>query len=416
MTKHDEVSVYDRLVWPEGVLETLLASGDRRRELIAYFGEEEYAQLVPVARRAAAARPDPSRAVLLVPGIMGSQLGLRREPPLPNDLLWVDPYDFHQGGLLRLSLEHPGVESMGPVLHGYLRLKLALTAEGFAVQSFDYDWRRSVADLGRRLANRLRAGPAARWHLVCHSMGGLVARAALAHAGEHVHRIVTLGTPHAGAYAPLQALRGVYGTVRRLAQLDPAHTAEELAQRVFGGFPSLYDMLPRGASPDWLDAASWPAQTPPPKAAEITRAAAATWPEAPEQLICIAGYGQPTVTSARVEDDGLRYTIDADGDGTVPTPSAVLPGHACRYVALAHSELPRNREVALAVAELLDTGRTSRLAGEVPAATPATGIETTDAALRALFTRKLDWQAMTAEERRAWLDSLNAPIELPKEP
>jgi hypothetical protein len=39
--------------------------------------------------------------------------------------------------------------------------------------------------------------------------------------------------------------------------------------------------------------------------------------------------------------------------------------------------------------------------------------ETTDGALRALFTQKLDWQAMTAEERRAWLDSLNAPIEPP---
>lgn len=414
-----EVSVYDRLVWPEGALEALLASGDRRRELIAYFGAEEYAQLVPVARRAAATRPDPRRAVLVVPGIMGSQLGIRRAPPLPDDLLWIDPYDFHQGGLLRLALENDQVESCGPVVHGYLRLKLALTAEGFAVRCFDYDWRRSVAELGRRLAARLRATPDTRWHLVCHSMGGLVARAALAHAPEHIDRIVTLGTPHRGAYAPLQALRGVYGTVRRLAQLDPDHTAEELAQRVFGGFPSLYDMLPRGAAPDWLNAASWPEDSPAPRPAEVGRAAAFTLPEARERLHCIAGHGQPTVTAARVDGTGLRYTLDTRGDGTVPTRSAALDGHGCRYVALPHSELPRSREVALAVADLLTKGATSRLE-PAPIGHPegAPIAEITDEALRAMFTRKLDWQAMSAEERRAWLDSLNSPLPPPasKEP
>lgn len=410
-----EVSVYDRLVWPEGALESLLASGDRRRELIAYFGAEEYAQLVPVARRAAATRPDPRRAVLIVPGIMGSQLGIRRAPPLPDDLLWIDPYDFHTGGLLKLALENDRVVSCGPVVHSYLRLKLALAAEGFAVRCFDYDWRQGVEELGRRLAARLRDAPEARWHLVCHSMGGLVARAALAHVPERIDRIVTLGTPHAGAYAPLQALRGVYGTVRRLAQLDPDHSAEELAQRVFGGFPSLYDMLPREASPDWLRSSSWPAQSPAPRPAEVERAAAFTLPEARDRLYCIAGYGQPTVTSARVEGAGLRYTLDARGDGTVPTDSAALRGHTCRYAALAHSELPRSRDVALAVADLLDSGTTARLEPAPPGNGSANGNrqETTDDALRTLFNTKLDWQAMSPEERRAWLDSLNAPIPVP---
>ncbi len=372
---------------------------------------------MPVARRAAATRPDPRRAVLVVPGIMGSQLGIPRAPPLPDDLLWIDPYDFHQGGLLRLALENDQVVSCGPVVHSYLRLKLALTAEGFSVRCFDYDWRHGVEELGRRLATRLRSTPDARWHLVCHSMGGLVARAALAHAPEHIDRIVTLGTPHTGAYAPLQALRGVYGTVRRLAQLDPHHSAEELAQRVFGGFPSLYDMLPRGATPDWLHAGSWPAQSPAPRPAELARAATFTLPEARDRLYCIAGHGQPTVTSARVEGAGLRYTLDMRGDGTVPTRSAALPGHTCRYVALAHSELPRNRDVALAVADLLNSGTTARLE-PVPTSNGAGNAvtEVTDDVLRAMFTRKLDWQAMSAEERRAWLDSLNAPVTIPPTP
>ena len=50
----EDVSAYDRLVWPEGTVEKLLYTGERRRELIAYFGEAEYARLQPMAVAAAA--------------------------------------------------------------------------------------------------------------------------------------------------------------------------------------------------------------------------------------------------------------------------------------------------------------------------------------------------------------------------
>jgi pimeloyl-ACP methyl ester carboxylesterase len=407
----DGVSVYDRLVWPEGALEHYLATGERRRELVAYLGAEEYAALAPLARAAANRAPDPSRSALLVPGIMGSQLGVRRAAPLPDDLLWIDPSDFQQGGLLRLALEHDEVVACGPVVYSYLRLKLALGAAGWSVRCFDYDWRQGVLELGRRLAARLENEPAGPIHLVCHSMGGLIARAALGLAPARIGRIVTLGTPHAGAYAPLQALRGVYGTVRRLAQLDPRHSAEELATRVFGGFPSLYDMLPRDARPDWLSAGSWPASAPVPRAAQLARSAALRLPDAPEQLHCIAGCGQPTVVAARNDGEQLRYTLDSHGDGTVPVASAALPGHTCRYADVSHSELPRDALVAAAVVELLESGSTARLAAHEPvAAVRMPPMEVSDAQLRALFTAKLDWQTMSAEERRGWLDSLNAPL------
>jgi pimeloyl-ACP methyl ester carboxylesterase len=407
----DGVSVYDRLVWPEGALERCLATGERRRELIAFLGADEYAALAPLARAAAASASDPTRTVLLVPGIMGSQLGVRRAAPLPDDLLWIDPTDFQQGGLLRLALDHEEVEACGPVVYSYLRLKLELATRGWTVRYFDYDWRHGVLELGDRLAARLADAGGGPTHLVCHSMGGLVARAALARVPALIGRIVTLGTPHAGAYAPLQALRGVYGTVRRLAQLDPTHTAEELATRVFGGFPSLYDMLPRAAQPDWLDAANWPASAPSPRAAELTRAAALRLPDAPERLYCIAGSGQPTVTAARRDGAQMVYRLDTRGDGTVPVDSAALPDHVCRHVALPHSELPRDPDVAAAVAELIEAGATTRLsARETAVLPPMPALEVGDAQLRALFTRKLDWHAMSAEERRGWLDSLNAPL------
>jgi pimeloyl-ACP methyl ester carboxylesterase len=421
VTRHhdSEVTVYDRLVWPDGVLEHLLARGERGRELRAYLGVAEYAALAPLARAAAAVPPDPTRVVYLVPGIMGSQLGVPRAPPLPADLLWIDPVDFQRGGLLRLALgdapgADPGVVACGPVIYSYLRLKLALAARGYTVRCFDYDWRHGVQDLGRELAARVAAEAVVTCDLVGHSMGGLVARAALATEPLRIGRVVTLGTPHEGAYAPLQALRGVYGTVRRLAQLDPAHTAEELATRVFAGFPSLYDMLPRGAAPDWLQAGSWPAQGPQPRAALLERSRALALPPAPAQVYCIVGTGQPTVTAARVHDAQLRYHITLDGDGTVPRASAALDGHTCRYATLAHSELPRDTAVATAVAELLQTGDTQRLyAAPPPVAAPVTTAEIDESALRAAFTTKLDWQRLGPGARHAWLDALNEPLRMP---
>ena len=61
---------------------------------------------------------------------------------------------------------------------------------------------------------------------------------------EHVERVVLLGTPNAGSFAPVQALRGVYAVVRKIARLSQSQTAESLAAEVFSTFPSLYHLLP----------------------------------------------------------------------------------------------------------------------------------------------------------------------------
>ena len=131
-------------------MEHLLVSGDYERELAAYFGEREYRELRELARRAAA-QPlsEDAIRVFVVPGIMGSQLGIRREPPLPHDILWLDPIDIRVGRLssLHLSATTP-IVPLGVVLYSYLRLKLNLRASGFAPILYDYDWRRGVDELG----------------------------------------------------------------------------------------------------------------------------------------------------------------------------------------------------------------------------------------------------------------------------
>ena len=41
--------------------------------------------------------------VIIVPGIMGSQLGLTRRAPLPHDVLWLDPVDISRPADLACS-------------------------------------------------------------------------------------------------------------------------------------------------------------------------------------------------------------------------------------------------------------------------------------------------------------------------
>jgi pimeloyl-ACP methyl ester carboxylesterase len=296
----DHVTPYDRFAWSDAQIERWLAHGEQRRELTAYFGTAEYRALASLARRAQAVRVrDAARTVLIVPGIMGSQLGLRRAAPLPNDIVWLDPIDIQLGRLALLRLPGPAaVVPLGVVLYSYLWLKLYLRAQGFAVEFHDYDWRLPVAESGRALAGRLQAAKPARIAIVAHSMGGLVSRAALALPDTgHVERVVLLGTPNAGSFAAVQALRGTYAVVRKVARLALRASAESLAAGTFSTFPSIYDLLPSGACAgrsDLFDARTWPGDGPRPRPAllEAARSARTSLAAADERFTVIAGVGQ----------------------------------------------------------------------------------------------------------------------------
>jgi len=411
----EHITPYDRFALSDVDIERLLVSGELRKELIAYFGAREYRDLARLARKAAATPvKDGTPRVVIVPGIMGSQLGLLRTPPLPNDVLWVDPIDISIGRLATLSLGTASIVSLGVVLYSYLRLKLNLRAAGFAAVFHDYDWRLGVEELGRSFAERLRNEPAERLAIVAHSMGGLVSRAgmALPHT-ERVERVILLGTPNFGSFAPVQALRGTYAVVRKLARLVSHDSAEFLAGEIFNTFPSLYQMLPAGNcsnGTDLFDAGSWPRTGPRPVPGLLTRArsvqSALAQPDG--RFASIVGIGQETVTSVRRRDDDFIYTITRHGDGTVPAISAALPGAPAHYTRVAHSDLTRDRVVAAAVVDLLRTGRTKRLPTRWATSSRAEA-RITDRQLRRTHVQKVDWAALEPEERRVFLQDLNEP-------
>lgn len=412
----DHVTPYDRFALSDEDIERLLVSGKLRRELLAYFGAIEYRDLARLARQAASTPiEDETLRVIIVPGIMGSQLGLRRTPPDPNDVLWVDPIDIGLGRLATLRL--PGtarIVPLGVVIYSYLKLKLHLRAAGFAVSFHDYDWRLGVDELGRSFAARLRNEPSPRLAIVAHSMGGLVSRAAAVLPGaERVERVLLLGSPNYGSFAPIQALRGTYAVVRKLARLTGDASAEFLSGEIFNTFPSLYQMLPAARcsdGADLFDAGSWPGSGPQPDPALLERArtvqSALAHPDT--RFASIVGIGQETVTAVRRRTDDFVYTITRHGDGTVPAKSAALPGAPAYYVPVAHSDLTRDRVVAAAVVDLLRNGSTRRLPTQWTTTSRAEA-RITDRQLRRTHVQKVDWAALEPDERRIFLQSLNEP-------
>jgi CHAT domain-containing protein len=346
-------------------VERLLRSRAHAAVLQEYFGEASYRELLDLAQEASAARARGGARVLILPGIMGSKLGRKRA--LLDDTIWIDPIDIARGKLFDLALPGGNIEALGVVLLAYLKLKLRLKIAGYDADFHPFDWRQSIDHLGRNLLDRVRGEPADQVHLVAHSMGGLVSRAALALPGnKKIARLVMLGTPNYGSFSPVQALTATHPLVRKVvAALDLKHTAEELAEGVFRTLPGLYQMLPspeRFNRVDLYSAGTWPSTPgPDPRILGGVRAVQEGLAEADARFFLIAGVNQETITGLRVENGDFVYETTNNGDGTVPLAFCQLPGTKTYYVEESHGSLPNNRAVEDAVIDLLAKGDTDRL-------------------------------------------------------
>jgi pimeloyl-ACP methyl ester carboxylesterase len=327
--------------------------------------------------------------------------------------VWIDPVSIAGGGLRALQLPAGrNLRPMGVLLYAYARLQLSLHAAGIGAELHAYDWRRGLDELGSALAERIRADgrPVV---LVGHSMGGMVARMALALLPRRlVRKLVLLGTPNFGSYAPVQAFRGTYPFVRRVTLLDPAHTPEVLAAEVFNTFPGLYQLMPprerlRGA--DLYRRSGWPASGPMPDFAQLARVADIRAGLAPPdaRMVQILGVDRDTIIATRRRAAGFEYEMSLAGDGTVPVALAALPGIPSYYVAEWHADLANHPSVIAAVLDLVRRGRTRALRNDWrPRRGPSTTIN--DAALAAGDGPKIDWRKLSPAERAATLAALSS--------
>jgi pimeloyl-ACP methyl ester carboxylesterase len=383
----------------------LLRSGAHAALLSAYFGELEYRELAQLAKLAATRRNPRGRRVFVLPGIMGSRLGVVARTSY--SLLWLHPTAVANGSLTQLAI--PGsraLRAVGVMLPGYLKLRLRLEIAGFRPVFCPFDWRRDVQQLARSFAQTIERSGERKALVVGHSMGGLVARAALAYDKRRIARLIQLGAPNDGSFAPLQALRAVYPTVRKIAALDRMHTAEQLARAVYHTLPGIYQMLPSGL----FDPHNWPADelAPDPKLLTRARKVRAKLPQANDRCNVIVGAGQETIVSVSLNEGGFKYEYRAEGDGTVPLARALWSDAATWFVSENHGALTQNDVVLAAVADILKTGHTQRLRTTAPRV-PDASRTITDAELRAIALRKVQWETLSLDSRRRILEPVLSP-------
>lgn len=256
-------------VWPAAagliagaVAATAWAAARRPRRL--------HPRLVRDLGREGAAAP-----VVFVPGILGSEL-LRPD----GTVAWLNlgnALGHHDLGLprrlpFRESRDdlHPGLlvgtDTLLPRAFGFTEYAEALelldsagfepgVGEGLRYAVFTYDWRRDLVEsahqLGRRLDGLAEAwgDPGARFHLIGHSMGGLVVRyylrfgdqepsadAPVTWAGaRRVASALLVATPNAGSIPALGAT---------LAGERVGFSYTTLAASVIARMPSIYQLLP----------------------------------------------------------------------------------------------------------------------------------------------------------------------------
>jgi pimeloyl-ACP methyl ester carboxylesterase len=354
-------------------LERALRTGEDAGLLEDYFGPADYAELRELSQQAAAKRGAAGPRVLILPGITGSQLGQRRAGGSEN-VIGFAPLKIATGGITKIALNgDKSIVPLGAILLYYEKLKLRLRVAGFDAEFFAYDWRQSLDDLGKTLADHLRHNEQDGVALVCHSMGGLVARAAVTALGaqndDRIARVVQLGTPNFGSFNAVQTLRDVGDTVKQLAFLDLRHDADTIVNDVIAPMPGACQLLPspeKFTAIDLFDAGAWPKKGPRLSVQVLKKVPAVLQQLAPadDRFFLIAGINRETAVGMRFDELAQEFVfqVSLEGDGTVPLALAQLPGvKATYYVEETHGALPNHTIVARAVADILSTGATKAL-------------------------------------------------------
>lgn len=343
-------------------------------------------------------------AVIVVPGIMGSELmdtttgrtiwGLRPRLAVSALLRGMKPLaltDAERCGdtsrvkpvsLLRFPAYLPGLTGLEPYT-GLVRELRGVVRHPSAVAEFAYDWRLPVKHNAALLADAVDAHldywrarsdrPDARIVLVAHSMGGLVCQAMVP--TDKVRATVTLGTPFDGAakaavmLAPAtgrlrQRLRAAAVTMPGLYDLLPAYRCVDTGADVRR--LTVADIVGLGGDED-LATAAFTA-----RAERVVTALPQHW--------ALIGVEQPTVSSLTLhagtasgaydtfplhsdgelvrDEHGRLRRIRGFGDGTVPRNSAV-PHHQERHMVLAqqHTTLAQSDEAVTFARDIVVHGR-----------------------------------------------------------
>jgi hypothetical protein len=359
-------------------------------------------------------------AVLLIPGIMGSELVDTETSEVVwggADLSWyvsswttgrsmrtLAVTEAERAGatgrirptrLLRFPAAAPflrGFEPYTDLLSGLRRVA------PHAVAEFPYDWRLSLEHNAHALARaadehltRWRAHPQgsadARLVLVAHSMGGLIARyfTGVLGGAPEVRITVALGTPYYGAVKAAEILNSGRGA--------PVLLPRKRLRTLAATLPGLHDLLPsyrcldEGAHARRLTPADVAALGGDATLAEESFASREQLLSATTDVRVVVGVEQPTTISLRLAhgvvtpeqyvcemEGGRLVRVNRHGDSTVYRDAATPPGVQPSVLPQRHGSIARTPEAIAFVRAVL----TERPLGPPLAGLPTLGVDVPD--------------------------------------
>ena len=287
--------------------------------------------------------------VVFLPGILGSDLADQA-----NERLWIAPPRFD-----RLALSPDGVNEADPTraVHPVApnfphAAMLRVLDASWHVLAFAYDWRRSVFETAERLEAAVAIFGGEPFHIVAHSMGGLVARLLLAKHPDIQRggKLVMIATPNHGSWLAVQALTIDLAAAAFFAAFRVA-VSPALAMATARTWPSVYQLLPC----PFQDAAIGAFYANPPAGLSRAHLAAAmklhqtldAMP-APPRAVYIGG-----ITPLPVTVDGPRLVDVANGDGVVSHRLGFLEGTPVKTFLGGHADLLSNLPLLASITPLL---------------------------------------------------------------
>ena len=350
-------------------------------------------------------------AVFVLPGILGSHL------KAGDKRIWLSLRLI--GGLAKLQYQAGAADNVqpdGPIGMVYDDLMEHL-ADSHEVIPFAFDWRRPIEEEACRLGDAVelaldaRNGSGQPVRLLAHSMGGVVARTLQLERPKTWERLMKrdgarllmLGTPNGGSWAPMQVLSGDDTFGNALAAFGSPFANHKARQfmATFPGFIQLQaglldPMLGLAQASTWkaiaeadlkqVQAHNWwhfsgggedqqpdpayawglPPQAVLDQALALRRRLDAQrdhdLPAYAGQMLMVVGHAKFTPDGFEAGNDGFVYLDAQDGgDGRVPLAAALLPGVRTWTLDCEHGSLPDASSAFAAYTELLTRGDTARL-------------------------------------------------------